>query len=228
MPTIEELMVRIAQLELVIVAQADRIAELERRLATSSQTSSRPPSSDPPWAKAPAPKRSSRTRSGRKPGKQPGAGSSSRRLVEAPDSAFEVSPTRCADCGESLDGAAEVDRVRRQVVDVAPPPPPKVTEYQVISPRCRCGHVSAPTATDEPRPVPNEQVDPAGTRAPQTETAQPDDDGAQFAATAPTPGGALIPAGVLGAGSPVRIGPGACAVAALLWNDGRATVRVRR
>ena len=207
MPTIEALMVRIAQLELVIVAQADRIAELERRLAASSQTSSRPPSSDPPWTKSPAAKRSSRTRSGRKPGKQPGAGSSSRRLVEEPDSIFEVSPSRCADCGESLDGATEVDRVRRQVVDVAPPPPPKVTEYQVISLRCRCGHVSAATPTDEPRPVPEEQAEPADTETPQTETAQPGDDVAQFATTAPTTASALIPAGVLGAGSRSGSGP---------------------
>ncbi|MCA1694269.1 MAG: DUF6444 domain-containing protein [Actinobacteria bacterium] len=57
-----------------IAEQSDRIAELERKLGADSSNSSRPPSLDAPWAKKPAPKRSSRTRSGRKAGKQPGPG----------------------------------------------------------------------------------------------------------------------------------------------------------
>ncbi len=54
----------------------------------------------------------------------------------------------------SLDGAVETARVRRQVVDVEPPPPPKVAEYHLVSRRCGgCGHVNDPAATDVPRPV---------------------------------------------------------------------------
>lgn len=219
----------------MIVTQADRIAELERRLGASSATSSRPPSSDPPWAKNPAPKRSSRTRSGRNPGKQPGAASSSRRLVEDPDETFEVAADRCAGCGESLHGGAEVERTRRQVVDVSPPPPPKVTEYQLMSRQCRgCGHVSAPTATDHARPMPSqdEQADPTPTpiqpetvqpevvqpvQPVQPETVQPEDGCVQFGVTPDAvPAVALVPACVLGPGSPVRIGPGATATSALL------------
>ena len=143
---VERLLARVRELELVVVVgQADRIAELERRLGRDSSTSSRPPYSDAPWDKQPAKKRSARSRSGRKPGKQPGGVSVSRSLVEDPDETFEVAPDRCARCARSLDGAAETARVRRQVVDVEPPPPPKVTEYQLVSRRCGgCGQVNDP------------------------------------------------------------------------------------
>ncbi|HEU0128475.1 MAG TPA: DUF6444 domain-containing protein [Pseudonocardiaceae bacterium] len=118
-----ELSERNAEQARVIAAQGERIAELERRLAADSSNSSRPPSSDAPWEKKPARKRSARRQSGRKPGKQPGAASASRRVVDDPDETFEVAPDRCARCAQSLDGAAEAGRVRRQVVDVNPPPP---------------------------------------------------------------------------------------------------------
>ncbi|WP_241835455.1 DUF6444 domain-containing protein, partial [Pseudofrankia asymbiotica] len=62
---------------------AARVAELERRLGTDSSTSSRPPSSDSPFTKAP--KRSSRTASGRPRGKQPGEPGQTRNMVADPD-----------------------------------------------------------------------------------------------------------------------------------------------
>jgi hypothetical protein len=68
------------ELERMLAALTQRVAELERRLACDSSNSSRPPSSDAPWSKKPAKKRLSRGRSGRKPGKQPGASSPSRSL----------------------------------------------------------------------------------------------------------------------------------------------------
>ncbi|MFN2497320.1 MAG: IS3 family transposase [Pseudonocardiaceae bacterium] len=151
---VEELSERNAEQARVIAAQGEWIAELERRLAADSSNSSRPPSSDPPWDKKPARKRSARRRSDRKPGKQPGSASASRRVVEDPDETFEVALDRYARCAQSLDDAAETARVRRQVVDVDPPPPPKVTEYQLVSRRCGgCGQVNDPAATDIPRPV---------------------------------------------------------------------------
>ena len=74
----EALLARVVELEAalverdrVIAEQGERIAELERRLGQDSSNSSRPPSLDGPWDKKPAKKRSSRSRSGRKPGKQP-------------------------------------------------------------------------------------------------------------------------------------------------------------
>ena len=220
----------------VIAEQADRIIELERRLGRDSSTSSRPPSSDAPWEKQPAKKRSSRSRSGRKPGKQPGSASASRGLVDDPDKTFEVVPDHCVRCEKPLDDAAETARVRRQVADVAPPPPPKVTEYQLVSRRCSgCGQVNDPTATDVPRPVnPGSDVARPTASAPDQadapfEPSAPPDAGAREpavtepvtdSAAAASPGTEVAPdpvlALVLRPGSLVRIGPRTTALAALL------------
>jgi transposase len=152
---VEQLLARVRELESIvadqqqmIAKQVDRIASLQRRLGQDSSTSSRPPSADAPWDKKPARKRSSRSRSGRKPGKQPGLSSVSRSWMET-----FVAPGHCAHCERSLAGAAETGRVRRQAVDVDIPPLPKVTEYQLVSRRCGgCGHLNNPTATDVNHP----------------------------------------------------------------------------
>ena len=100
---------------------------------------------DAPWEKKPANKRSSRSRSGRKPGKQPGAPSSSRSLVADPDRVVVIEPECCSGCAASLAGGAESGRERRQVVDVVPVPAPEVTEYQRVSKLCAgCGTVTTP------------------------------------------------------------------------------------
>jgi transposase len=129
---VEQLLARVRELESmvahqqrVIAEQADRIEELQRRLGRDSSTSSRPPSLDAPWDKQPAKKRSSRRWSGRKLSKQPGSASVSRSLVEDPDEVFEVAPGQCVPCERSMEDAAETGRVRRQVVDVHAPPPPR-------------------------------------------------------------------------------------------------------
>jgi transposase len=138
------------ELRRMVAALTQRVTELERRLACDSSNSSRPPSSDAPWSKKPAKKRSSRSRSGRKPGKQPGASSSSRSLIDDADETLEIQPQRCQRCDASLEGAQECRRQRRQVVDVAPAPPPTVTEYQRISKVCQCcGAVTTPGWDDD-------------------------------------------------------------------------------
>src|SRR6266498_509380 len=150
----EELLALVLAQARTIEALTQRVAELERRVASDSSTSSRPPSSDAPWAKQPARKRSSRVRSGRKPGKQPGAASYSRSLVDDPDERLEIQPDRCGSCDASLEGVEECGRQRRQVVDIRPVPPPKVTEYQRVSKVCRCcGKVTTPGWDDEAVPV---------------------------------------------------------------------------
>jgi transposase len=158
---LERVLARVAELEAalverdrVITEQGQRIAELEGLLGKDSSNSSRPPSSDAPWSKQPAKKRSSRTRSGRKPGKQPGSASSSRSLIDDPDERLEITPDRCTSCTASLRGADEQGRQRRQVVDVRAAPPPTVTEYQRISKVCPCcGTVTTPGWDDPAVPV---------------------------------------------------------------------------
>lgn len=140
-----ELRERVAEQDRIIAGQADRIAELERRLGADSSNSSRSPSSDAPWDKPRATKRSSRGRSGRRPGKQPGAASVSRSLSEDPDRVVVIEPECCGGCAGSLAGADESGRERRQVVDVVPAPASEITEYQRVSKTCPCcGQVSTP------------------------------------------------------------------------------------
>lgn len=149
-----ELSAQVVELERIVREQGDEIAELKRRSLADSSNSSRPPSSDAPWSKKPARKRSSRSRSGRKPGKQPGASSSSRSLLEGADDTLEIQPDRCRCCDTSLAGAEESGRQRRQVVDVRSAPPPRVTEYQRISKVCPCcGAVTTPGWDDEAVPL---------------------------------------------------------------------------
>jgi transposase len=154
-----QLRAQVVELERVVREQADAIAELKRQVSADSSNSSRPPSSDAPWSKKPARKRSSRSRSGRKPGKQPGASSSSRSLLDDADETLEIAPDRCRRCDASLAGAQESGRQRRQVVDVRSAPPPKVTEYQRISKVCSCcGVVTTPGWDDKAVPAEHAQT----------------------------------------------------------------------
>jgi len=122
---------------------SERVAELERRLVEDSGTSSRPPSSDSPYKKKPR-DRSLRGRSGRSRGKQPGAQSSTLRQVADPDEVVVCFPAACGRCGADLAGARVTCAQKLQEFEIVPPPPPRVTEYQVQGRACgRCGTVSA-------------------------------------------------------------------------------------
>lgn len=114
--------------------QAARIMELERRLDADSSTSSKPPSSDSPYRKPT--RRSAREASGRKPGKQPGAPGATMGLVDNPDKTVRCDPECCTHCGTDLSEAPITGVTRRQVTDVTPPPPPRVTEYQIVTRTC--------------------------------------------------------------------------------------------
>jgi transposase len=158
--TIEVLTARLDALEarvgelVVSGAQRDeRVAELEaenaeltRRLGQNSRNSSKPPSSDDPEQEPPP--RSLRRRTGRRPGKQPGAQGFSLQLIDDPNEVFDYVPDRCRGCAADLQGAAAVGVVRRQVTDIAPAQA-TVTEHRLHRRRCRCGKVTTAPAPDE-------------------------------------------------------------------------------
>src|SRR5689334_8295675 len=138
-----------------IAALAARVTELEGLLAAlqaqlgrDSSTSGKPPSSDSPFTKKPAAKRSVRRRSGKPQGKQPGAPSATLRLIDDPDDTITHTPPVCAGCGDDLADAEVFGVSRRQVFDVPPPPPrPYVTEHRVQSRTCAaCGATTGATA----------------------------------------------------------------------------------
>ena len=120
-----QLAVRDAQ----IAALAAQVEDLRRRLDKDSSTSLKPPSSDSPYTKKPR-DRSLRGRSGRRPGKQPGAQSST--LTQSPDPGDTVlcGPAACGCCGHDLTGEPvlgtphDAGAIRRRFrhIDFAPDP----------------------------------------------------------------------------------------------------------
>ncbi|MGW3626439.1 DUF6444 domain-containing protein [Streptomyces sp. NPDC000880] len=82
--TIAALTALVEQQAVQVAGLVARVAEPERQLGKDSSNSSKPPSSDAPFAK-PAPKQSSRMRSGRGPGKQDGTAGTTLKRVEDPD-----------------------------------------------------------------------------------------------------------------------------------------------
>jgi transposase len=126
-----------------VAVLAAQVQELRRRLDKDSGTSSKPPSSDSPCKKKPK-DRSLRGRSGRKPGKQPGAESSTLRQSPGPGETVLCGPAACGCCGHGLDGEPVLGTPqKRQAFEAAPPPPPPVTGYQVAAKQCpECGEAS--------------------------------------------------------------------------------------
>jgi transposase len=137
---------RIAQLGSQVVVLGDRVAQLERQGGRDSSNSSKPPSSDSPYTKKPrkATDRSLRGRSGRKPGKQPGAPGATLAQVADPDHTVVCAPAACTGCGCDLAGVAVDAEHTRQVFEVPPPPPrPLVAAYLVQARTCPgCGVTS--------------------------------------------------------------------------------------
>src|SRR6266540_3144704 len=78
---------QIVELRSQVVVLGERVAQLEGQAGRDSSNSSKPPSSDSPYTKTPRKPtdRSLRGRSGRRPGKQPGAPSVTLTQVAAPD-----------------------------------------------------------------------------------------------------------------------------------------------
>jgi hypothetical protein len=79
-----------------------RSEELEALAVKDSHNSSRPPSSDPPWAKR---TRSLRRPSGKRPGGQAGHLGQTLRLCERPNRVVEHRPRECRSCHAPLDSS---------------------------------------------------------------------------------------------------------------------------
>src|SRR5262245_50088271 len=123
-------------LEARVAALEATVQQLREELQQDSRTSSRPPSSDPPQARA---KRPRHEPTGRRPGGQPGHDGHTRGLVplEEVDVIVPVKPERCRRCQYPLQG--EDSQPQRHQVTEIPPVKPVVTEYQLhqlVCPAC--------------------------------------------------------------------------------------------
>lgn len=128
-----------AKLEKKLAEMELRLAELEAKLKLNSANSSKPPSSDPLWAKQPASKGS-----GKKPGGQPGhPGSFRQRLPpERVQRIVPYIPSVCVHCKAPLPqapGPNDPPPTWHQVSEL-PPIVAEVTEHQGHARTCPCCH----------------------------------------------------------------------------------------
>ena len=129
----------------------DRLAQSQRKAGRDSSNSSKPPSSDSPFERDKRTERgkdrSLRKKSGLSPGKQHGDKSSTLRLVDEPNETILCPPTVCGCCASDLSDASVEAEQRRQVREIAPPPPPHTIEYRVQAKVCgACGATNVGTA----------------------------------------------------------------------------------
>lgn len=124
----------------VIRSHEQRIKHLGDIIAKDSHNSSKPPSSDKP-KKASRKVVNSRTKSGKKPGGQPGHPGSTLQKVDTPDHTISYHcEGSCDACGRDLANQAVVDTEKHQVFDI-PVPKIEVTEHQADVVRCACGAI---------------------------------------------------------------------------------------
>jgi transposase len=138
---VEQLLATQTRLEQQVSGLTARVTELEARLNKDSHNSHQPPSSDGPATRRRP--RSLRQPSGKKSGGQPGHPGVTLCLVDDPDTVVPHVPVACARCGADLEAALEIERERRQVIDL-PEPRPVVTEHQAVHKACPvCQSVTA-------------------------------------------------------------------------------------
>jgi transposase len=114
---IERLQAEVSQLHHHNFQLGRRNAELEALFARDSHNSSRPPSTDPPWAKR---TKSLRRPSGRHPGGQAGHRGETLRMSARPDRIVEHRPRACCHCHCALVEGQVVRHLRQQVWEVVP------------------------------------------------------------------------------------------------------------
>ena len=135
---VEKLQAEVSQLHHRNFQLQRRNAELEALVSKDSHKSSRPPSTDPPWAKR---TKSLRRPSGRRPGGQTGHRGERLRMSARPDRVVEHRPQECRSCHASLAAGQFIRRLRQQVWEVVPAKL-KMTEHRLAVLRCTaCGKV---------------------------------------------------------------------------------------
>jgi transposase len=113
-----------------------RNTELEKLVMKDSHNSSRPPSTDPPWAKR---TKSLRRPSGKRPGGQLGHVGHTLRLTQKPTRVVTHRPAQCRHCSSPLGEGRSTGAERRQVIDLVPARL-RITEHRAEVVRCpACG-----------------------------------------------------------------------------------------
>ncbi|HEY0323462.1 MAG TPA: IS66 family transposase [Pyrinomonadaceae bacterium] len=136
---IEKLQAEVSQLHHHDFRLGRRNAELEALVAKDSHNSSRPPSTDPPWAKR---TKSLRPPSGRRPGGQAGHHGSTLRLSAHPNRVVEHRPRECRHCHCALFESPVVRQLRQQVWEIVPAKI-RITEHRLAVLRCTtCGRTT--------------------------------------------------------------------------------------
>ena len=133
---VEKLQAEVRELHHRNFTLGHRNCELEALITKDSHNSSRPPASDPPWAKR---TKNLRRPSGKRAGGQPGHRGHSLRFIAHPHRVIEHRPPACRKCQTSLASAQVVSHHRQQVWEVVPAKL-KVTEHRMCVLRCQaCG-----------------------------------------------------------------------------------------
>jgi transposase len=147
----------IGELKADLLALADEVRELRRRLGRNSGNSSMAPSADDLPGRTPPKDKPRRAGGKRKPGKQPGAPGAYLAWNPRPDKTENVFPAgRCA-CGEDLAAARDLGvRYSHQVTDL-PEAKAQTTQHDRHEVACSCGrrHVAGapPEASGAPGTV---------------------------------------------------------------------------
>jgi transposase len=145
---IEKLQAEVSQLHYRNFQLGRRNSELEALVVKDSHNSSRPPSTDPPWAKR---TKNLRRPSGRRAGGQAGHHGSTLRLSSHPGRVVEHRPPECRSCHASLAAGQVLSHQRQQVWEVVPARL-KVTEHRLARLRCQaCGKTTQAKFSDSVR-----------------------------------------------------------------------------
>lgn len=124
-----------------MLALAEEVRELRRRLGRNSGNSSMAPSADDLPGRTPPREKPRRSGGKRKPGKQPGAPGAHLAWSADPDRTMPHFPEGACECGADLAAAADLGvAASHQVIDV-PLQSAAVTQHDLHEAACACGRV---------------------------------------------------------------------------------------